>query len=307
MINNYSFSTVWNCSKHSNGVDIVSEINDLGFNTIELNFQFTNEKLQGIIDCVDKEKINISSIHNYCPIPDIIPLDQANPDKPSLASNQESERAKAVMYTKHTINTASQVGAKVVILHSGKVEIECRTKELIALYNSKAKESKRYKKVLNEAIDDRGNNVKEHFDALATSYSELVPYAKGKGIKIGVENRYYHRELPSPDELNELFKYFNNNVLWYWHDIGHAFVLETLGFYKQQQFLESFHKKMIGIHIHDIIKLKDHNAPFQGEFNWHFLRQYQMRDVLKVIEVHAHNSRDDIIGGIKRLDSEVFS
>lgn len=306
MINNYSLSTAWNCLKHENGEAVVSDIKQLGFKAIELNFQLNVDKLNGIVEYVRHNNIAISSIHNYCPHPTNIKDEDANPDIPSLASNEEAIRRQAVSYTKQTIDTASKVNAGVVIIHSGHVATQLRTKQLIGFYYSVGKESKTFRKLFHEAIDDREQKVKEHFDALTTSCSELLPFAQSRNIRLGIENRFYHRELPSPSELKKLFRYFNDDTLSYWHDIGHAFVLEQLGFYSPCLYLESFHKKMIGIHLHDIINLQDHYAPFQGEFDWRILRRFNLEKVIKVIEVHSCATSDDILKGVKRLDTEVF-
>ena len=181
MIDDYSFSTSWNCSQHEKGEEIVADITALGFRTIELNFQLNADKLRGILESVETGVVAVSSVHNYCPFPAETPLERVNPDDPSLASNEERVRKRAVEYTKRSIETAANLGARVLIIHSGKVAIASRTRKLIRLYQTKGESSKEFQMLRAAAIDERAHSVKEHFDALSTSYAELIPYAREKG------------------------------------------------------------------------------------------------------------------------------
>ncbi len=305
MLNNYSLSTAWNCLKYFDGKSIAREITALGFSSIELNFQFTKSKLAGIFALVQKKELAVSSVHNYCPFPEAEDYEQCNPDVPSLASHKENERKAAVTYTKHSIDTARKLHAPVVVVHLGKVSSKPRTRDLIDLYCKEGSESKIFRSLRNEAIDERGQKKKEHFDALCTSCRELIPYAKRNRILLGVENRFHYREFPLPDEMDTLFNYFGDNTLRYWHDIGHAFILEKLGFYPECYYFETFYKKMVGIHIHDIIRMEDHKAPFDGDFDWLFLKKFDLHDVIKVFEIHAPYSGEAIRESVKKFNMHV--
>ena len=68
----FSFSTSWNAGNVKSGNEIVRQIKKLGINKIELNFTISGRKLDEIIKLYNKNYIKISSVHNYCPVPEDI-------------------------------------------------------------------------------------------------------------------------------------------------------------------------------------------------------------------------------------------
>jgi len=306
-MNQLSLSIAWNDHKHQEVTDVIDEVRSLGFSAIELNYKLPAERFDLYAAAVGQQRITVPSIHNYCPIPEGYSVDTTNPDIPSLASIDEATRQEAVASTKRTLQAAQRVKAKAIVVHSGRVESEKRTYRLIELSHEYGIESKEFLALRAEAIDERGSKQKEHFDALCTSYAELIPVALDTQVVLGVENRFHYCELPNPRECSELFRLFATPWLQYWHDVGHAFIHESLGFYPDGFYLESFYKNMVGMHIHDIMDLKDHQAPFTGDFNWYALRRYDLSQVIKVIEVQSWNSADDIRYGAERFENEVLA
>lgn len=305
-MNTYSMSTVWNLARHDSVRDVIDEITALGFNRLELNYRVTEDQYNAFKDAVKAGDIRIDSVHNYCPFPAEHTVAQANPDVPDLASPDEATRRLAVEYTVRTISCAHAIGARVVVLHCGKVKAEPRTYKLIDLYTAHGPQSREFIQLRDEATDERQMYAKIHYEALCTSLSELVASAQKYGIILGLENRFHYRELPAPQELMRLLTYFGSSGVKYWHDIGHGYVLETLGFYQPFEYLESFHKNMVGIHMHDIIGLKDHHAPCSGDFDWLRLRRYDCSHILKVFEVHHTSTPEAITRGVRYLNENVF-
>lgn len=303
----YSISTVWNLARHHSVREVIDEVTALGFSRIELNYKVSEEQYAAFKDAVKAGEIRIDSVHNYCPFPAEQTREQANPDLPDLASPDEAMRRLAVQYTARTICCAHAIGARVVVLHCGKVQAEPRTYRLIDLNRAHGPESREFITLRDQAIDERRMNAKIHYEALCTSLSELVQSAKKYGIILGLENRFHYRELPAPQEIVRLLTYFGSSGVHYWHDIGHGYILETLGFYQPFEYLESFHKNMVGIHIHDIIGLKDHHAPCSGDFEWLRLRRYDRANILKVFEVHQKSTPEEITRGARYLDENVFN
>jgi sugar phosphate isomerase/epimerase len=297
-----SLSIAWNNERHTNVDDLITEIKELGFKAIELNYKVSQIHFSQFVAAVHAQKITVPSIHNYCPFPEEHTEATANPDFPDLASIDEETRKKAVKYTTHTILSARIIGAKCVVLHAGKVACLPRTKPLIEVMRTEGQDSKVFTTLQKEAISERREKAKIHGEALCTSISELIPVAQGASVILGMENRFHYHELPSPDEFKMLFRFFGTKNIQYWHDMGHAYVLESLGFYLPQEYLVSFHKMMVGMHIHDIMNFKDHQAPFTGEFDWSLLKRYDLSDVLKVIEIHSSNSADSLCAGAQRLE-----
>lgn len=261
-----ALSTSWNARRHTNGRDIVKEIKSLGFDKIELSFNLTKDIVRDIKDEAKKEHIGIGSLHNYCPIPDMLDVEEALPDCYSLSSVDNEERSIAVRYVKRTIDTAVELQASVVILHCGRIEMQDRTKVLANLFEAREYNSSQYLREKEEMVRERPLKAAAHIKRLSESLDELIGYAKACNVKIALENRYYYGEIPSIDEIGMLLKQFPN--LFYWHDVGHAQNLENLGFIKHSDYLRRYKDRIIGFHLHDIKGTKDHLAIGEGEFDF---------------------------------------
>jgi sugar phosphate isomerase/epimerase len=300
-INKFSFSTSWNSLKETDGAKILQSIRDLGFMNVELNFQFDRKKLKGVVDFLKTSDMRVTGVHNYCPTPDDVPLPKALPDCYSLAATDEVERKKAVACTRESIVTSRMLGGTYVVVHSGRVTMEMRMRDLINLAKEGKMGTSEFDKIKHAMIAERSEKVKEHFDALATSYSELMPDAVNEGIILGLENRFYVPELPSPDEIEKLLGYFRKQNLRYWHDVGHAVIQESLGFYHPGEYIGRFHHDLFGVHLHDVLNYRDHAMPCTGEVPFIELESFIGEDVVKVIEVHGHQSKDAILAGFEKL------
>jgi sugar phosphate isomerase/epimerase len=151
-------------------------------------------------------------------------------------------------------------------------------------------------------IEERQRNGREYFECALKSIQELAVHAKRCGIALAIENRYYHREIPSFDEFAEIFDIFSKKDLFYWHDVGHAAVFERLGFFRQEDMLEKFQNRLIGIHLHDIIgPMNDHRPPGRGSVDFSLFKRYIGKNVLKVIEAHQPSTARDITDSVQYL------
>ena len=294
----YSLSTAWNSSKHASGIELVNEIKALGFDTIELNFKLTRPMVDDVLSLVRDGAIKVSGLHNICPLPAEVTPEEASPDYYSLASLDEEVRKKAVKVTKNTIDYAARLKAPAVILHAGMVEVKDRTRELAGSFADKDK----YEQVKKRMIEERAQKRAGHLESVIRSLKDLVPHAKGSGIALCVENRYYYREIPVIDEFEEIFKSFKAGELFYWHDVGHAEVFERLGLCRHTDLLKKFAGRLKGIHLHDIIGLiNDHKAPGSGTFDFGVVAPYLRPDTLKVIEAHQPATGDEIRRSVELL------
>jgi phage replication-related protein YjqB (UPF0714/DUF867 family) len=72
----------------------------------------------------------------------------------------------------------------------------------------------------------------------------------------------------------------------YWHDTGHAQLMENLGLARHKDFLEAYGRRMAGLHLHNIINCQDHQAPTQGEIDFTQLCPYVTSGMIKIVEAH---------------------
>lgn len=290
-----AISTSWNAYRFDDGEKLLFEISQLGFKAIELSFNLSPEMVDEIAGSAQGLKISIESLHNYCPIPDGLSRKQALPDYYSLASLDKEERFLAVKYAKRSIDTASRLGVKVVVLHCGRVEIPDYTRQLINLYNQGKNNSTDFLELKEKMIRERKLDSAKFLAQVLISIEELNVYAQIKGVLLGIETRFYYREIPNIDEIGVILDKFSNSQVYYWHDTGHAQLMENLGLLRHGDFLERYGRRLIGVHLHDILGCQDHLAPLQGQIDFTILKPYLKENTLKVIEAHHPATAEELI------------
>lgn len=286
MNSDYSISTAWNYKPEKPPQRLIAEIKNAGFSKLELNFAISKDYLKELTDVIHKEGIHVTSVHNYCPVPEEI-KGKISPDYFSISSLKETEKEKAVEYTKETIDTAMNLGAKVVVLHSGRVEMgDCYSRKLIRLYKEGKAFGDEYKQTIFEMTEKRKGASGSYLNAAIESIKELSKYARKKGIDIGLETRYYYREIPQFEEFEKIFEAVHEPNLFYWHDVGHAQCAQNLGIVSHVSYLKRYSYRMLGIHIHDTKGTDDHRLPTEGETNFKIIKPYLNPNILKVFEPH---------------------
>ena len=297
---NLALSTSWNNNKGISGTELVTQIKELGIEQAELGMTLSRQKVEEIKELKEKGSIRVVSLHNYCPMPDSSETERMAGD--SLASSDEEERKQAVFFTKRTIETAKSLGAGIVVLHAGKAIAEPKTRFLFDLYERGLKGTDRYEAFKAQMFEERRRNRDEHLDALFSSLRALSEFSLGLGIRLGIENRYHFREIPSLEELAIILDHFKDGNIFYWHDTGHAQVFENLGLAKHADYLETGKGRLAGVHLHDVVGVDDHLVPGKGNFDFRIIKPYLKKGTLKVIEAHPPATPEDIREGIKYLE-----
>jgi len=279
---------------------MIEEVKKLDIDYIELDFALSKEMVNEIAELVEDEFITVLSLHNFCPVPDSVDIKKASPDYYSLASIDKTERKKAVEGTRRTIDTACRLKAKAIVVHSGRLDIKDRTREL-AEETVKGADTSHLIRTMRK---ERGEELKKgHLDSLIESVGEISSYSKNCAVKIGLENRFYFRELPSVEEFEVIFSHFNAGTnIYYWHDTGHAEVFDRLKLCPHKEYLDKFSNRLLGVHLHDVKgAMNDHKAPLAGDFDFSILKPYLSKDMLKVLEPHAPASSEEIKGALAYL------
>jgi len=261
----------------------------MGFQRFELGHTVRPEMLRG----VRPGQQVISSIHAPCP---------ANPGPwDHLASLDEGKRRQAVGRVKETIALAQRFKAPVVILHMGKVAVDpSLERQLRDLYNQGRKDTQEYEEAKQRLVEARARMQAWNLAAAARSLEELSRFAQAAGIRLGLENRYYYYEIPSVKEMNTLLA-SDPTTIFYWHDTGHAQNLENLGFTRHEEWLKAFAPRMVGVHLHDVVGLKDHRVAGRGEMNWAMIVSYLPAGAIRTCEFDWPYSEEEIVAGVEHL------
>ena len=264
-----SLSTMWAKGRFGNMTEFVTKAKGLGFTHVEVNASVSPLALIELI----KTSVPISSIHSPCPA--VLSSKGIPVANLSLSSTEKSERRETVNFTKKTIDLASTIGAKAVIIHAGEVPINLGLEDkLRQLYKQHLAQTKEYSRVKEQLVYQRVSKVSPFLEAARESLAELSRYSQGKGITLGLETRFYFHEIPNIDEMEELLKETKGRWVGYWHDVGHAEVQQRLGFASHEEWLSRFKNRMIGVHLHDVLGISDHRPPGKGDVNWDMVAKH---------------------------------
>ena len=294
-----SLSTMWTKGRFSHMARFAIKARELGFTHIEANTSVSPRMFSELL----KTKIPISSIHAPCPAALSsrgIPISNL-----SLSSLNESERMEAVSFTKQTLDLATSVKAKAIVLHMGEVSINLGLQDrLRKLYDKGYAQTKEYSQAKEELVCQRISKAPPYLGAARKSLQELSKYSRQKGIMLGLETRFHLHEIPNMDEMAELLEEVSESLVGYWHDVGHAEVQQQLGFSLHEEWLSRFRDRIVGVHLHDILGISDHHAPGKGNMNWQMVAKYLSPGIVKVCEIGEWNNEDQVQDVVKFLQKE---
>lgn len=264
---------------------MLHSVRDMGLDAIEFGYTLTHGQVDAMVPLMKTLGIKSASVHNFSPIPHDHPSPRHVSNYYRLTAVDEDERISAVQWTNNSIDTAVRTGASVVVIHAGMIELgDPRSPELLNLYKEGKAATPEFAAVRASLLKERERNKGPHWEALIKSLNLVMHYAQLKGIGIGLETRYYPTEIPNYHEIGELLDRYRGQGMGYWHDVGHAEVNGRLGITPHEQYLKSYARDLVGVHLHGVKGLRDHNAPFCGDFELEPVLPYFKKDTIKVIE-----------------------
>lgn len=268
---------------------------ELGFVAIELNYSVRSEQMPLFV----RGPLPICSLHAPCPLP-VDPYGRPVGGL-HLASRDEDRRRRAVGLGIATLRLAKRLGAVAVDFHMGEVgdphHLEAR------LHRAIIDGAPRWTldALREDMAADRASRAGWRLEKARTSLRELVAVAAQEGIKIGLETRADYMSIPILEEAEELLAEHDPSVVGYWHDTGHAYRLEVMGFYQHSQWLERLGHRLVGCHLHDASGLVDHMPPGQGQVAFEALASH-LADVWPLVgEFSGRWSAEDIARGLEHV------
>ncbi len=302
MKNNLALSTSWISWRESRIDKMIEEIKSYGFDTVELDFGLTIEMVEEFLTYVQRGEISVCSLHNFCPLPDDISRKHASPNIYLLSDKDPDLRKKAVAATLRTIDYAVKFGAQAIVTHCGEIPIKKRASKLIRLLEQDKLETMSFSRTKAKLFRERERYRQEYMQYTLSALDEINAYAVKNNIKIGIENRYYPHEIPDLEEIFYILTQFEGGNLYYWHDVGHAQMMENLKIFYHEEYISTFKNRIAGMHIHDIVRSSDHRAPGNGTFDFSRLAPFFEKDIIKVIEVHHPTSPSELKYGLKYIE-----
>lgn len=294
-----AISTSWQSDESTTPEKMLAALIDLDISAIELSYRISEDYFNKMKRPLEHSGLNIASIHNYFPIPSTRSDSKGSGDFFLLSSPDDEERRNAIRFTIRSIEHAAEVGAKAVVLHCGRVDMNHEIQVLYQYVNSHQLDSEEAQTFIHHKLDERDSRKPQHMDSLLCSLDRLVSVADKQGVLLGLENRYHYHELPGLDDFKVIFNQFKGAPIGYWHDTGHAHANETLGVIPKGSLLQAYGNALVGIHLHDAVGLNDHIPPGSGEIDFKALVPFVKSDTILVIELKPDISTAEVSEGIR--------
>ena len=295
-----ALSTMWAIGQFQNLADFFSAGRRLGFARFELNHGINSAMLEGL-------SLNgmITSIHEPCPAD--LSASLLKERNWLISAPDEENRQQGVAAVRRSIDLAHRLGVRVVIVHPGRVDIDTTLEStLVKLYKAGKSDQPEYAQAKERLVAARAAQAEVNMRSVRRSLLELAEVTSRVGVRLALENRFHYHEIPLPDELEDLLSLGCGEVVGYWHDVGHAQVLQNLGFDMHEEWLRRFAGRIIGVHLHDVVGITDHLAIGLGKLDWEMVGRYLPGNVLRTVEFQAVNSPAEVAAALKWLTERQY-
>ncbi len=297
----FGISTAWCSGRLNDGVELLSQISRTGLNHLEIDYRVSGEMLRQMRPHLMNGEFTVLSVHNYCPLPDGRSREEASRLFP-LSTFDADERRLAIRHSIRTVQLAADLGASMVVFHLGRVEMTTNLDELKKLFLQEQIHSAPAEAWREARLAERRNLAAPYMDAVLSTLDPIHEEACRLGVNIGAENRLRFNEIPFGDECEQILSTFSGGRLRYWHDCGHAEINHRLGFLDHENDLLARHREhLAGFHLHDVLQLKDHLAPAQGDLDFKMLKHYIGDTTINILEIHPPATAEQIRAGVEYL------
>jgi sugar phosphate isomerase/epimerase len=301
-----ALSTSWKSKQATNGDAFVALLKNFDIDGLELEYRIHAVLFRQMRAALKQTELQVVSVHNYFPVPAGLPHSQGGGDLFLLSHPDKDQRQQAIQMTINSMKHATDLGAKAVVLHCGRVAMDAEFDVLRHYSNNNQIQSKKAQKFIHKKLTERDQLKPGHLDSLLFSLDRLIHVAEEQNLLLGIENRYHYHELPALEDFEILFSEFSGSPLGYWHDTGHAHANEILGIIPPESLLKTCSDHLIGVHLHDATGLDDHLAPGTGSIDFKHLKPYIKKNTLLVMELKPGTPDLNVIQGIRYIRQNII-
>lgn len=240
------------------------EIGQLGFERAEISHGTNATLLPGIFNRIKNRGAQITSVHNFCPAPVEVSLD--DPDVYQFTSRHPGERQRALDLTLRSLETAARCEAQVLVVHLGSVPMRVGSACLEAMARAGGLYSREFCQLKLRLVRQREKLGARYLDPLRETLATIAARAAELGVKVGVESRSHYEQMPDEREMILLMEAFRDDpAVGYWHDFGHVQRKANIGLLNHAEWIQRMTPFWLGSHVHDVDwPSTDHRIPFSS-------------------------------------------
>lgn len=281
---------------------MLAELAAMGFSAVELGHGIRQSLVEGVLKYLERGTLRVTSTHNFCPLP--VEVWYADPDCLEFTAAGAAVRRRAVRLTKETVDFAVKVGAGRVVLHLGSVSRGKQEAQLARCVGERGAYGRRSVELKLAALRRRDREAGVAWERVHECLGEIIPYARGRGVRLAAECRSSVFELPLETEWRALWEKYGVEDLGYWHDFGHMQRKENLTFGDHWEALTAQRGRILGAHVHDTVPpVKDHRPMGLGNVAWERLLGVLPMDIPLVLEMSPAVKPEGVLASRERLDA----
>src|SRR5512135_1271682 len=164
-----ALSTMWGVGRFPNLTDFFRAGQAIGFTRFELNHAVDSQMLKGL-DL--KNGYRIASLHEPCPAD--VSTGTLKERNWLISAPDESDRQAGVIAVQHSIDLAHELGAAIVIIHPGRVDVDAAPESrLYHLFRHGKSGTPEYAELKQQLIQARAKQAEVNLKSVRRSLLEL--------------------------------------------------------------------------------------------------------------------------------------
>lgn len=282
---------------------MIDEMVGLGFKRVELSHGIRVSLVPGILKAIDEGLVEVSSVHNFCPLPGGVSYAAPNLYEPSAFDKRE--RFSWSRHTLQTLDFAKKTGAANVVMHSGSVRFffqspEIKLKKWLQSENPEIaglSENKVFARKRDHAMRRIRKVSAKAVQRVKAACLQAIEWAKERNLKLCIENREGLAEIPLDADCVEFIDGFSApEQVGYWHDTGHAQIKHQFGLLDHREHLSALQDHLAGFHLHDVTEAGiDHQPIGSGTVDFRMIAEFVRPEHELVIELSPKVSSGDVL------------
>jgi sugar phosphate isomerase/epimerase len=223
-----------------------------------------------------------------------------------LGSLDEDKRERALNSVRQHVQTALHYGCPVVVIRGCEVEDNGTHERAAALHRRVETESvnEDLRLDVREFVQDVQKRGQKQVEYLCRSLHRLL--REFRDIRLAIEPGQHFNDLLGFESVGWVLDDFNTAHLGYWHDTGRIHVREVAGLPSQGEWLESFGKRIMGVHLQDAAGTQAEIPPGSGEVDFKLVASYLPAEAERVVEINSRHGRAEILSAVQFLVDQGF-
>lgn len=274
----------------------------MGFRKIEMGLSETPPSMDGLGDSQRETGVLVHSMIAGCRDPRTTDLQCTR-----LGSIDAGERERALNSVRRHARLARSWGCGRVVVRGSKVEDDDLAKEAVTLRHrwDDPKEDREllFKEASNYVVRAQraGHRQVEHLcRSLHTLMSEM------EDLVFAVEPGTLIDDLLGFEAMGWVLEDLSRHGLGYWHDVGRIHLRENMGLPSQEQWLDSYGARMIGIHLQDAAEHEAEMPLGLGEVDFKLIKSFVPADAERVLELSPRHGRAEVLTSVQFLVEKGF-